>query len=133
VTSRNLAYYWDIVSTIYEQSGSIVSHTITESEIADVTGFIEFELQFTNGSKLYGHFTLRSDGDPHERDYYYAFYDPSGRRLCYYDDREHHPEISTHPHHMHVREDESFRVRAIDIPEISFWHILDTVMAKYVT
>lgn len=44
---------------------------------------------------------LTTDGEAIEERYASIYYDPGGQRLLQYDNRDHHPEIVTHPHPMH--------------------------------
>ncbi|MFH1906123.1 MAG: DUF6516 family protein [Chloroflexota bacterium] len=52
-------------------------------------------------AELYAEILLAEDGEAVEERYAYVYYDAGGKRILQYDNRSHHPEISTHPHHMH--------------------------------
>ena len=136
MTSRSVAYYWEIVSLISDHNHCIMCHEISDIDMFDLSGLIELKLIFSDNAKLVANFIIRFNDRPHEYDYYYGFYDSSGQRLFYYDDARHHPEISTHPNHLHRRKslsEDSYRVCAIDIPEVSFRNILNKIIARYET
>ncbi|MDE3090195.1 MAG: hypothetical protein KGJ80_12500, partial [Chloroflexota bacterium] len=58
-------------------------------------------LPFRDHSRLHAEIQLAADGEPFEERYAYVYYDTGGQRILQYDNRDHHPEISTYPHHMH--------------------------------
>lgn len=72
----------------------------SESE-AQFAGYLDFRIPFYDGSLLIATANLRSNEEIEEFDYYYCYRDADNIRVFSYDDREHHPNVATFPHHMH--------------------------------
>ena len=58
-------------------------------------------LPFRDASRLYVEQLLDADNETIHEQYAYIYNGKDGVRIFQYDNREHHPNISTHPHHMH--------------------------------
>jgi hypothetical protein len=63
------------------------------------------------------------------------YFDPQGRRLFRYDDAPHHPDVATHPHHLHrgpePPEHERDRVYPLDICRVNFVAVLAKIEQQY--
>jgi hypothetical protein len=75
--------------------------TLSDVDTASIAQGIRAVLPFRDRSRLYAEIGLAVDGETIEERYAYVYYDARGKRILQYDNRNHHPEISTHPHHMH--------------------------------
>lgn len=99
------AYYWDVYALIFD-SGDILaledpSFLLSDVDAAGMGQAIHAVLPFRDGSRLYAEILLAEDGEVIEERYAYIYYDAGGERILQYDNRSHHPEIPTHPHHLH--------------------------------
>ena len=98
-------YYWEVYALIFE-NGDIVDRdkpdfSLSDPDTARIAQMIQAVLPFQDGSRLYVEVALADYGEVVEDRYAYIYLDARGRRILQYDNRSHHPEISTHPHHMH--------------------------------
>lgn len=98
-------YYWEVYALIFE-NGDIVGldnpdFSLSDPDTARFAQTIHAVLPFQDSSRLYAEITLADYGEVIENRYAYIYYDARGNRILQYDNRSHHPEISTHPHHMH--------------------------------
>ena len=106
MASEKLAdYYWDIYALIFESNDILVlddpEFAISDSDTVNIEQSIHAVLPFRDRSRLFAEIRLAADGETFEERYAYIYYDAGGKRILQYDNRDHHPEISTHPHHMH--------------------------------
>ncbi len=128
-------YYWRIKTFIAEHAESFDSESsaFRFPEQDDLVNFelIDAVLIFRDGSKLYVRAALDYETVVHEHSYAYVYYDAQGNRIFQYDDAPHHPEIATHPHHLH-RDTKSKRERisALDVPQVDFITIVSKVIAQ---
>jgi len=129
------AYYWDTYALIFE-SGDILAlddpdFSLSDAETANFVQAIHVILTFRDHSRLYAEIMLAENGDVIEERYAYICYDAGGRRVLQYDNRSHHPEISTHPHHMHKgpipESGEKDRAWSIDIEFVAFETVLQRI------
>ena len=99
------AYYWDIYTLIFESDDTLAlddpAFSLSDADTVSMVQAIHAVLPFRDRSRLYAEILLAEDGEPIEERYAYIYYDAGGQRILQYDNRNHHPEISTHPHHMH--------------------------------
>ena len=120
-------YYWRIVTFLAERLEYLdTEHSAFQfpsDDEVDYTGALRATLVFRDDSQLYVRASLDDRAEVREYDYAYIYYDSSGKRLLQYDDAPHHPEVSTHPHHMHRGERpkrKRERVYAIDVPRVDY-------------
>lgn len=92
-------------------------------------------LPFWGGSRLYAEILLAEDGEVIEERYAYIYYDAGGKRILQYDNRSHHPEIPTHPHHLHKglipASDEKDRAWQTDIEFVTFEIVLQRIRDRF--
>jgi hypothetical protein len=132
---RFLRYYWEI-RTFLSQRAHLLdtqhkAHKICESYEIEYAGTFWASIVFQNGSRLIVRFSLKSHGEVEEYNYAYQYLDPQGERILRYDDAPHHPEISTHPHHLHrgpESKDQKERVYALDIDRVDFFTVLNRIL-----
>ena len=98
------AYYWDIYAIIFESGDTLAlgdpAFSLSDVDTASKEQAIHAVLPFRDRSRLYAEILLAEDGEAIEERYAYVYYDAGGKRILQYDNRSHHPEIPTHPHHM---------------------------------
>ncbi len=99
------AYYWYIFTPIYESEDILAFNDpdflLSDADTASISHTIHAVLPFHDQPRLYVESVLSEEGETIEERYAYIYYDAGGNRILQYDNRSHHPEISTHPHHMH--------------------------------
>jgi hypothetical protein len=98
-------YYWEIYTLIFESDDMLLlddpAFSISDPDTARIAQIIQVVLPFRDNSRLYVEILLVGNGEIIEERYAYIYYDAQEQRLLQYDNRDHHPEIATHPHHMH--------------------------------
>lgn len=130
-------YYWRIKTWLAEHSEDLDTESSAfrfpdEDDVVNLE-LIDAFLIFRDGSKLYIRAVLDSQTRVREHDYAYVYLDRHNNRIFQYDDSPHHPEISTHPHHLHrgtrpKRRHE--RVYAIDVSQVDFVTIVGKVLER---
>ncbi|MBI5292988.1 MAG: hypothetical protein HY872_14035 [Chloroflexi bacterium] len=133
------AYYWEVYALIFE-SDDILSlddpgFSLSDEDVASIEQAIHAVLPFRDRSRLYAEIRLAANGETIEERYAYLYYDSGGQRILQYDNRDHHPEISTHPHHMHKGPipvaGENDRAWPIDIELVSFETVLQRIRERF--
>lgn len=128
-------YYWEI-QTLLAEKGQLLDwdSPLNESSSDDdayYAGLLNFKITFFDGSLLIAISSLREGPSIVEYNYYYGYRDANGVRVFSYDDRDHHPEISTHPHHMHRGQEpvagESDPAFPCDLQTVNFFTIFHKV------
>jgi hypothetical protein len=98
-------YYWDIYTLTFESDDILALDdpelSFSDADTASIAQTIYAVLPFRDHSRLYVEIVLTDDGETLEERYAYIYYNARKQRILQYDNRDHHPEISTHPHHMH--------------------------------
>lgn len=98
-------YYWDVYTLIFESDDILAlddpEFLLSDPDTARIAQTIHAVLPFRDDSRLYVEILLADDTEIIEERYAYIYYDARKRRIFQYDNRDHHPEILTHPHHMH--------------------------------
>jgi hypothetical protein len=133
------AYYWEIYALIYESDDILAlddpAFSLSDPDTARIAHIIRAVLPFHDGSRLYVEILLAGDGEIFEERYAYIYYDANKHRTLQYDNRDHHPEISTHPHHMHKGPvppvGEKDRVWPTDIEFVSFETVLPRIRERF--
>lgn len=125
-------YYWRIRSLVAEKNDIVRLEKYSSDDTADYANRLEFRLVFNDGSKIITKSALRGNDEVIEYDYYYCYRDANNVRVFSYDDRTHHPNLCTHPHHMHQgAEPESSEVRdqasPSDLESASFFTVFEKV------
>lgn len=132
-------YYWEVYALIYE-SADIVNledphFSLSDPDTARIAQAIHTVLPFRDSSRLYVEISLADEGEAVEDRYAYIYYDADGRRILQYDNRRHHPEISTYPHHMHrgpiPGSGERDRAWPTDIDFIAFETVLGRIRERF--
>ncbi len=133
------AYYWEVYALIFE-SDDILSlddpgFSLSDEDVASIEQAIHAVLPFRDRSRLYAEIRLAANGETIEERYAYIYYDSGDQRILQYDNRDHHPEISTHPHHMHKGPipvaGEKDRAWPIDIELVSFETVLQRIRERF--
>jgi len=131
-------YYWHIMTALAENAEllspeSTDHHPPAEFQV-ELRGHIEATIVFKAGSRLIARAELDDTTEVREYDYAYVYLDSAGKRVLQYDDASHHPEISTHPHHMHRGErptEGQDRAHKLDIPQVNFLTVLTKIVEDY--
>jgi len=130
-------YYWRISSFLAERFEYFdrehsAFHFPSEHEVEN-TGRLNAALVFRDGSQLYIRTFFDDRTEIREYEYAYIYYDPHGTRIFQYDDAPHHPQVSTHPHHLHRGEKPKRgreSVYAIDLPRVEFTAVVEKVIER---
>jgi len=138
---RFLRYYWQIRTLLDDQAVLLATdhpdYQVCEDYEVEYTGAFRASIVFRDGSRLIVRFSLQADDEVEEHDYVYQYLDPQGKRVFRYDDAPHHPEISTHPHHLHRGAEPSRghkdMVHALDVQRVDFPTILAKIVAQYLS
>lgn len=133
------AYFWDIYAIIFESSDILALDdpdlALSDDDTARIEQSIHAVLPFRDRSRLYAEIRLAADGETIEERYAYIYFNAGGQRILQYDNREHHPEISTHPHHMHKGPipvaGEKDRAWPTDIEFVSFETVLERIRERF--
>jgi hypothetical protein len=133
------AYYWDIYALIFENDDILAlddpEFELSDSDTASIAQSIHAVLPFRDRSRLYAEIGLAEDGETIEERYAYVYFDAGGKRILQYDNRDHHPEIVTHPHHMHKgpvpAAGEKDRAWPIDIEYVCFETVLRRIRERF--
>ena len=96
------------------------------------THYLEGCLVFAGGSKLRFQIVLGLDEKHNvvEKRYFYGYFDQQGMRIFQYDNSPHHPELTSHPQHVHwgprpgEGKDDAFE---LDIPRVDFIAVVSRV------
>lgn len=130
---RFLHYYWQI-HTLLRENSQLVDDThpdyalCRDYEVAYTAAF-HASIVFTDGSRLIARFSLRADGEVEEYDYAYQYLDSEGRQVFRYDDAPHHPEVSTHPDHLH--RGQQGKAYALDLDRVDFATVFSEIVSKH--
>ena len=130
---RFLHYYWQIHALLNQNSrlldDSHPDHALCDDyEVAYAAAF-HASIVFVDGSRLIARFSLRADDDVEEYDDAYQYLDPQGGQVFRYDDAPHHPEVDTHPHHLHRDRDDT--AYPLDISHVDFATIFNKIPSRY--
>lgn len=138
-TGKLEAYYWDIYTLIFESDDILAledpDFSLSDADTASIAQAIHAVLPFRDRSRLYVEILLAEDGETIEERYAYIYYAAGGQRILQYDNRDHHPEISTHPHHMHKgpipAAGEKDRAWQTDIEFVCFATVLQRIRERF--
>lgn len=138
-TDKFEAYYWDIYALIFESDDTLAlgdpAFSLSDADTVSMQQAIHAVLPFRDRSRLYAEILLAEDGETIEERYAYIYYDAGGQRILQYDNRSHHPEISTHPHHMHKgpipTAGKKDRAWPTDIEFVSFETVLGRIRERF--
>ncbi len=125
------AYYWEIFTALAEITDLVdTDHPdciLPAEDEVEYTGALNACLVFKDGSRLVVQSWLDATAAVVENNYAYVYLDAQGNRIFQYDDAPHHPELLTHPHHVHKgRKPRKGRDKALslDIPQVDFLTVL---------
>ena len=126
------AYYWEAFTALAEIADLLDTahpdYSFPSEDEVEYTAALHATLVFKDGSRLIVHSWLDATAEVREHDYAYVYLDAEGNRVFQYDDAPHHPELSTHPHHVHKGRrpaKDPDRALPLDIPRVDFVTILD--------
>lgn len=131
-------YYWQIRTLLSEKEHLLdtnhAAYEICEDHEVEYTGTFWATIVFEGGSRLVVRFTLRGNDDIEEHHYAYVYLDAQGQRVFQYDDAPHHPELSTHPHHVHRGRQPATgpdKAWPLDIPRVDFVTVVGEVLREH--
>lgn len=131
-------YYWQIYSFLIERQYLLdVTHedySFPDEDDVECRERLKALLVFRDGSRLFVRARLNTTMEVREYDYAYVYFDSQGKRIFQYDDAPHHPEIATHPHHVHKGErpiEGTDRAFPLDIPRVDFMTIIAKIERKH--
>ena len=141
VDGRFRDYYWKL-RTFLATKAAILDEEHDEylfpkdDDSAYYTHHLEGCLIFIDGTRLIFEFQLAlgENYEVIEQTYFYGYYDQQGERVFQYDNAPHHPNLETHPHHIHKgprpREgkDEAFDT---DLTKVNFIAIVSKIERMY--
>lgn len=126
-----VAYYWEAFSALAEIADFLDTahpdYSFPSEDEVECVAALHANLVFKDGYRLIVHTWLDPTADVREYDYAYVYLDGQGNRVFQYDDAPHHPELSTHPHHVHKGPKPgkgTDRALPLDIPQVGFVTIL---------
>lgn len=130
-------YYWTLRAFLAEK-GTILDKAHPDYRFPEddspvyYTRYLEGCLVFVDGSRLRFEIALGLNEKHNvvEKRYFYGYYDQEGIRIFQYDNSPHHPELTSHPHHVHrgprPREGKG-RAFELDIPRVDFITVVSKV------
>ena len=131
------AYYWEIFTVLAEIVDLLDTthqdYSFPSEDEVECTAVLHTTLVFKDGSRLIVHSYLDATAEVREHDYAYVYLDAQGNRVLQYDDAPHHPELPTHPHHIHKGRRPAKgpdRALPLDIPRVDFMTVLDRVVRE---
>ena len=86
---------------LLNQHPLIVQVDVISEQILNAEGYIRLNVKFINGNELHV-FEYRVGDDVQK--YAYHLQNSGGQLIFRYDNRAHHPEVETFPHHKHLAE-----------------------------
>ncbi len=129
------AYYWEIFTALAEITDLLDTahqgHSFPPEDEVECIAALHVTLAFKDGSRLIVHSWLDATAEVREHNYAYVYLDAQGNRVFQYDDAPHHPELSTHPHHVHKGHRPAKgpdRALPLDVPRVDFVTILGKVV-----
>jgi len=130
-------YYWRLFTFLAERIEFLDTRRSAfqfpgENEVEN-TGALNASIVFRDGSRLFVRASLDERAEILEYDYAYIYYDRRGKRVLQYDDAPHHPDVSTHPHHLHRGEKPKHgteRVYPIDVPRVDFIAVVEMIIER---
>jgi hypothetical protein len=126
------AVYWDNFTALAEVEDILDTahpdYSFPSEDEMECMSALHAVLIFKDGSRLIVHSWLDAVEEVQERDYAYIYLNAQGDRVFQYDDAPHHPELPSHPHHVHKgRRPTADHDRAwtLDVLHVSFVIMLD--------
>jgi hypothetical protein len=96
-----IAHYFQFLKTVASTDPSVKNVRLIKERIGVKTGYIRFALELRDGSEL--HVFEYVTSSMHKLDYSYHWQDKEQNLVMRWDNAPHHPEVATHPHHLHDR------------------------------
>jgi len=107
------------------------AYQFPDEEVVVNRAVLEAALVFRDGSQLFVRTTFDYQAAIREYDYAYVYYDAHGNRIFQYDDAPHHPEIATHPHHVHHgAKSKRGQIFSLDVRQVDFITIVSRVIER---
>jgi hypothetical protein len=94
-----IADYFEFLKRLASSDPSVKKLRLIQERIGVKTGYIRFVLELTDGSEL--HVFEFVNSSMRKIDYSYHWQDKEQKLVTRWDNAPHHPEIETHPHHLH--------------------------------
>jgi len=99
------AVYWEDFTALAEMDDILdpahPDYSFPSEDEVECASALHATLIFKDGSRLIVHAWLDATEEVTEHDYAYIYLDAQGDRVFQYDDAPHHPELASHPHHVH--------------------------------
>lgn len=141
ISDKVEAYYWGIYAFIFESDDMLAfddpDFSLSDVDTASIAHVLHAVLPFRDQSRLYVEILLAGDDEVVEERYAYIYYGADGERIWQYDNRSHHPHISTHPHHRHKGPvpaiGEQDRAWPTDVEFVSFETVLERIREQFFT
>lgn len=105
---KDAAEYLAQIKALIISNPHIVGWKIVREEAQGEIGLLRYQLDLQDKGSLeiFERFEIKA-GDPLILKYSYHWQDTSGQLKKRWDNAAHHPEIITHPHHVHIGQDEN--------------------------
>jgi hypothetical protein len=105
---KDAAEYLAQIKVLIISNPHINGWTIMREESQGDIGLLRYQLDLQDRGflEIFERFEIRS-GEPIITKYSYHWQDASGNLKKRWDNAAHHPEIVTHPHHVHIEQDEN--------------------------
>lgn len=94
-----IAQYFQFLKTIAGSDPSVKNVRQISERIGVKTGYTRFALELRDGSEL--HVFEYVTSSMRKLDYSYHWQDKEQNLIMRWDNAPHHPEVATHPHHLH--------------------------------
>jgi hypothetical protein len=131
---KTRAYYWDTFTALAEIADLLDTahpdYSFPSEDEVECVAALHANLVFKDGYRLIVHSWLDATADVREYDYAYVYLDEEGNRIFQYDDAPHHPELPTHPHHVHKGRKPAKGVDKalpLDVPRVDFATVLSKI------
>jgi hypothetical protein len=131
------AYYWEVFTALAEIADLLntahLDYSFPSEDEVEHTAALYATLVFNDGSRLIVHSSLDATGQIREHGYAYVYLDAHSNRVFQYDDAPHHPELPSHPHHIHkgqIPVHGPDKALSLDIPRVDFVTVLQVVRER---
>jgi len=95
------AYYAWVQKAVLAEPG-VIRFDVAFDEVAENEGYISGKMLLTDQSELHFAEYVITEPDVHRLKYRYHLQSAEKKLLARWDNAPHHPEVSSHPHHLHL-------------------------------
>ncbi|PKO22021.1 MAG: hypothetical protein CVU38_11460 [Chloroflexi bacterium HGW-Chloroflexi-1] len=132
------AAYWELFTALAEVNAILDTvhpdYSFPSEDEVEYASALHATLVFKDGSRLIMHSWLDATAEVREHDYAYIYLDAQGNRIFQYDDAPHHPELPSHPHHVHKGRRPAVdpdRAWPLDVLRVDFVTMLDRAAREF--